>query len=307
MSNTEALHVSSDRWSDWLLHQRHGDDPDYESVVRDMIAEYRDRVLRGAKLASGMTLLDVGAGDGLIAFGALQQVSQPLSVILTDISAPLLLHAERISSDLGFRDCCSFIQSSAETLLGVADRSADALTSRAVFAYLQDKPLAAASFLRVLKPGGRVSLCEPIGQDAAVQLTALTNILRSQPVNVGTPYFALLQRCRALQMPSTLEGIQANPLTNFSERDLIQIFRTAGFVNIHMELHMDIKAGPAMPWSTFLKIAPRPGAPSLLDICEQHLSAPEIALLERGMKTDVENGTLVGQSATAYLTAEKPA
>src|SRR6266567_2260602 len=38
-----------------------------------MLCPIRDRVLDGARLRPGDTLLDVGAGDGLIAFGALEQ------------------------------------------------------------------------------------------------------------------------------------------------------------------------------------------------------------------------------------------
>jgi hypothetical protein len=106
-------------------------------------------------------------------------------------------------------------------------------------------------------------------------------------------------------MPSTLDGIRSNSFTNYSERDLVQIFRKAGFVNIHMEFHMDVKAGPAMPWSTFIEIAPRPGTPSLRDIFEQDFTDADISLLERGMRKAVEDGTLTGQTTNVYLTAEK--
>ena len=252
-----------------------------------------------------MTLLDVGAGDGLVAFEALRHVEQPFSVVLSDISLTLLRRAELIATDLGFRDKCSFLQTSAETLAGIVDESIDAITSRAVFAYVPDKPSALRSFLRVLKPGGRLSLGEPVGQDAAVQLVALTNVLKSEPANSNTPYLSLLQRWRALQMPSTLEEIRSNPFTNFSEKDLVRLVREAGFVNIHMELHMDVKAGPAMPWSTFIEIAPRPGTPSLREICERYFTAGEVSLLEHGMRAAVESGKLIGQNTNVYLTAEK--
>jgi len=106
-------------------------------------------------------------------------------------------------------------------------------------------------------------------------------------------------------MPSTLNGIGLNPLTNFSERDIVQLFRKANFVNIHMEFHLDVRAGPAMPWSTFIEIAPRPGTPSLREIFEQHLTAAEVELLEGCMRAAVENGTMIGQTTTLYLTAEK--
>jgi hypothetical protein len=174
-----------------------------------------------------------------------------------------------------------------------------------VLAYVQDKRSAVRSFLRVLKPGGRVSLAEPVYQHAAMQLAALTKVLQSEPANANTPFLALLQRCRALQLPSSLDEIRSTPVTNFSERELVQLFSTSGFIHIHMELHIDIKAAAAMPWSTFIEIAPRPGTPSLREIFEQHCSAAEIALLEKGMREAVEQGTLTGQTANVYLTAEK--
>jgi ubiquinone/menaquinone biosynthesis C-methylase UbiE len=305
MSDLTESDFEADCWSDWLTYRRHGGDPEHEPIVRAAVAEIRDRVLDGARLASGMTLLDIGAGDRLISFEALRRVKQPFLVILSDISTHLLKRAERIATEIGFRDQCRFLQSSAETLAGVADESVDVITSRAALAYVVDKLSAARSFLRVLRPGGRLSLGEPLGQDAAVQLAALTKVLQSQPANSNTPYLALLQRCRSLQMPSTLDGIRSNPFTNYSERDLVQIFRKAGFVNIHMEFHMDVKAGPAMPWSTFIEIAPRPGTPSLREIFEQDFTAADISLLERGMRKAVEDGTLTGQTTNVYLTAEK--
>jgi hypothetical protein len=72
-----------------------------------------------------------------------------------------------------------------------------------------------------------------------------------------------------------------------------------------MELHIDLKPGPAMPWSTFIEIAPRPGAPSLREVFEQYFTPADISLLELGMRKAVEDGTSVGQTTTVYLTADK--
>jgi ubiquinone/menaquinone biosynthesis C-methylase UbiE len=296
-----------DCWSDWLLRGRHGGDRGYEPIVREEVSQIQQRVLDGAGLTSGMKMLDVGSGEGLMAFDALQRVRQPFSVILTDISAALLAHAECSARELGVLDRCSFLRTPAETLDGIEDESVDVLTSRAVLAYVPDKASAARNFYRVLRRGGRLSLGEPVGQDAAVQLTALTNVLQSEQENGNTAYLKLLQRWRALQLPSTLDGIRRHPFTNFTERDIVQLFRKAGFVNLHMELHMDVKAGAAMPWSTFTEISPRPGAPCLREVFEKHFTLAEAALLEARIRPEVEAGTLVSQNLIVYLTAEKAA
>jgi len=59
----------------------------------DCLYPVRDKVLSHIQLASGETLLDVGCGDGLIAFGALEKISDVLCH-LSVISDDLLHHAK---------------------------------------------------------------------------------------------------------------------------------------------------------------------------------------------------------------------
>jgi len=58
----------------------------------------RDRVLDQAGLAAGETLLDVGCGDGLIGFGALDRGAG--LVIFSDISQDLLAQCRRLAGEL---------------------------------------------------------------------------------------------------------------------------------------------------------------------------------------------------------------
>jgi arsenite methyltransferase len=52
-------------------------------------------VLERAAIRAGDVVLGVGAGDGLIGFGALEQVGAPGRVIFSDISADLLDECRR--------------------------------------------------------------------------------------------------------------------------------------------------------------------------------------------------------------------
>lgn len=150
-----------DMWSDWLLGRRHGNDPDYATVMKGLVERIRDRVLYGANLQPGMILIDVGGGDGLITFGAFERVGPTLRAILADISIPLLRAAQERSVEYGVRNRCIFLHTGAERLVGVADASADVVVTRAVLAYVADRQAAAGQFLCVLKPGGAFQLLSP--------------------------------------------------------------------------------------------------------------------------------------------------
>src|SRR6266516_6822319 len=68
-----------DRWHRWLLDGRFGGDADHR--LRDLTEFFypiRDALLRKAPLREDDTLLDVGTGDGLIAFGADDQFGADL-------------------------------------------------------------------------------------------------------------------------------------------------------------------------------------------------------------------------------------
>ena len=295
----------SDIWAEWLLHRRHGGDPKQQPVIRDFAWRIGERVLDGAQLAFGQTLVDVGTGDGLVAFGAIQRVGPSLKLIFTDLSAALLECARERAGELGVLEQCTFLQTRAEQLEGVADGSADALTTRAVLAYVPDKAAAARQMYRVLKPGGRVSIGEPIHQDEAVKLAGLTHALRTRPPDAVTAPVRLLQRCRALQLPSTIAEIQANPLTNFTERDLFALFLKAGFKDIHLELHLDLRQGAPVLWETFIDTAPSPGVPTLREAFGSQLSEIERKQIEEWLRPQVESGSYTERSAVAYLTAVK--
>jgi methylase of polypeptide subunit release factors len=60
-----------------------------------------------AQLRPGDTLLDVGTGDGLIAFGALERLGPAGRVIFSDISQDLLDHCRTAAAAEGLLDRCS--------------------------------------------------------------------------------------------------------------------------------------------------------------------------------------------------------
>jgi arsenite methyltransferase len=125
-------------------------------------------------------------------------------VLFTDISRPLLRHVEAAADRLGVRGQCSFHHCSAETLTAIGDMSVDVVTTRAVLAYVGNKSAALREFHRILKPGGRLSIAEPILRDEAIAVSALKLQLDARPAEQSEPLIPLLHRWKAAQFQTPL-------------------------------------------------------------------------------------------------------
>jgi arsenite methyltransferase len=304
--NTSSPAPEDDPWSEWLLHRRHADDPQLEKAVQQSMERYADQVLDHARLSPRMRLVDVGTGDGLVAFRAIRRIGVTLRVLMTDVSERMLWHVEQRALELGVRRQCTFLHCGADRLDGIADETADVVTTRAALAYVSDKKRALREFLRVLKPGGRISLAEPIFQDDALSTRALKRLLDSRPAEALHPFMPLLHRWKMAQFPDTEEKIRNSHIANYSERDLIRIAQGVGFDELHLELHIDVLPSLIPNWEAFLKSSPHPLAPPLRWILAEQFSAAERQLFEAIMRPVVEDPRTVATDRIAYLTAGKP-
>ncbi len=296
----------SDIWSDWLLHRRHGNNDEQAGHLQIKINQFADRVLDNAKLATGMTLADIGTGDGLIAFRAIDRIGPSLKVILTDISSAILHHTEDLANQRQYQHQCRFVHCTAENLGAIADASVDVVITRSVLAYVPDKKAAFNEFYRILKPGGRLSLGEPVYRDDAFKLVALKTWIDNHPDHPDTRLLRLAHRWKSAQLPATLEAIRANPLTNYSERDLFVMIGECRFGDVHVELHLDSATQHAMEWHVFIQSAPHPQAPTLKEILETRFSEEDRLFFEQAMRPAIE---LTGQGSMermVYITARKP-
>ncbi|MDE2049476.1 MAG: class I SAM-dependent methyltransferase [Gammaproteobacteria bacterium] len=302
----EAKAPAADLWSQWLLHGRYAQDAEFQKAVHALVDRYVERVLDGAQLAAGRILVDVGTGEGLVAFRAIERVGASLRVWLTDISEPMLHHAETQSAERGVRSQCTFVRCPADHLDGIPDSSADVVVTRSVLAYVLDKTAALREFHRVLKPGGRISLAEPVYQDDALAASAMRSVIQSNPPDRVSPMTVLLHRWKAAQYPDTEERILASPIANYSERDMIRFAQAAGFTELHLELHIDTLPSIVRSWDVFINSSPHPLAPPLSTIMSQQFTAEERQLFERTMRPVIEDPKAVTTDRMLYLTAKKP-
>ncbi len=252
-------------------------------------------MLDGSGLAPGERLLDVGCGEGLIAFGALERGAG--HVTFSDISEPLLDLCSRAAADLGLAERCSFVKAPAERLEGVADASVDVVTTRSVLIYSTQKEQAFREFFRVLGPGGRVSLYEPIN--------SFGMRIRRQGF-WGYPSDGLGDLAERIDAVYAAIQPESDPMLDFDERDLAGFAERAGFFPIELELLIEIKPMEPQPWAAFLNTSGNPKIPTFADAMEQALSEEERERFATHLRPLVERGAGVWRMAHAYLTARKP-
>lgn len=292
------MEPSRDRWSDWLLQRRFGGDPQAMERARATLHPVRDRVLDQTPLHEAAVLLDVGCGDGLIAFGALERYPG-CQVIFSDISQPLLDHAAALARDLDLLARCTFLHAPADDLSALADQTVDAVTTRSVLIYVKPKLAAFQEFYRVLKPGGRVSIFEPINRFAAPEPPHVFHGYDVTPIQHLTDKLKAAKRANLADVSSMID---------FDERDLLGWAEAAGFEDIHLRLEAEILAHTEdVSWESFLHTAGNPLDPTIAEVIEQVLTPQEVDEFTRYLQPLVSGKRGTRRMALAYLWASKPA
>ena len=286
-----------DMWYEWLQKRRFGGNARQMKATMRYLYPVRNKVLRHARLKEGETLLDVGCGDGLIGFGALEKTASA-RVVFSDISEDLLHHARSIAENTGVLDRCEFTRAAAEDLSAIASGSVDVVTTRSVLIYVALKQQAFCEFYRVLKPGGRVSIFEPINRPG---YPARPDGFFGYDV---TAVAAMAQKVKAVY--EQIQPRESDPMIDFDERDLLMFAHQAGFGKVHLALQ--VKIGPmekTADWETMLQVAANPKVPTLEEAMGQALSPAEREAFVAHLRPLVEAGGGTIRSAVAYLWAVK--
>jgi SAM-dependent methyltransferase len=284
-----------DIWAEWLAARRYGGDPEMRRRMREDLAPVRDKVLDRAGLAEGETLLDVGCGEGMIGFGALERGAG--HVVFSDISDDLLDFCREAAGELGVSERCSFVNTGAADLSGIADAGVDVVTTRSVLIYVPEKAQAFAEFFRVLRPGGRYSAYEPINRFG---MEDRTQGFWGYPADGVSDLAERVEQIYAEIQPPD------DPMLDFDERDLVRLAEETGFFPIELELQAEIRAMQPRPWDAFLHSSGNPKIPTIAEAMDQALTPEERERFAAHLRLMVEEGKGVWRMAHAYVRAEKP-
>jgi SAM-dependent methyltransferase len=259
----------------------------------------RDKVLADAGVGPGDRVLDVGCGDGLVGLRAAELVGPDGHVTLSDFSTQLLRHAADAAGAAGLAARCSFVHSSLPELDGLPDAAFDVVTIRSVLIYVADKAAALAAVRRVLRPGGRVSLFEPINSFGA---PAEPGRLWGFAVDGALAEAAAVSRAAAANAP------EHATMLGFDERDLFALALGAGLVDVRLDYHAELTAGspPAADLHAFLATAPNPLAPTYGELLTRALSPDAAEKLRSRLARSFAERDFVRRAAVAHMSARRP-
>jgi SAM-dependent methyltransferase len=304
--------AAGDRWASWLIKQRDGGAAIERERTHRLLAPIRDRILDAAMIRPRECVLDVGCGDGLLGLRALELGAD---VIFSDISEDCLDLCRTIvagqpndAEEAGTPDerarnqrgQASYRHCSAEDLGPV---EADVIVLRSVLMYVADKRRAFSEFFRVLRPGGRVSLFEPINRFGAAQRRAT---LGGFDVTGVEPLAQRVREQASRLSSAPRQTVQA--MTDFDEYDLFEAAERAGFERIRLDTAAELKPETMIntrSWDTFLDSSPNPLAPTWRQAIASALSASDARRLEACLKPQIEEGRGTTRLATAFLFAAK--
>jgi arsenite methyltransferase len=283
-----------DPWVQWVLHRRHGGDPEQQKKDLEYLIPVRDQVLQNAKIAADDVVLDVGTGDGLIAFGALAQVGERDRLILSDISQDCLEYCQALVRQMGVTERCQLLRASADDLTALEEASVDVITTRSVLIFVTAKQRAFHEFYRVLKPNGRLSIFEPINRYFGIPGPSGYDVA---PIHdIWPKIWAVYER----KHPS-----ETNPMVDFDERDLLTLAEQAGVRETHLELRVRIMPMPPLRWDVWVRSSPHPLVPTLEEALHEALTPEEIARCVEHLRPLMEGGQGTWRDAVAYLWAVK--
>ena len=278
-----ALSGQLDQWAEWLVRTRFAGWPaDEVAEALEELGRKRDRVLDGAAIEHGDVVADVGAGTGLLTLGAVERVGPEGDVIAMDISVDAL---EELRANCAAANV-SYLVGQAD-VLPLRDESVDAVVTRSVLIYVEDKAEAAREFSRVLRSGGHVSLFEPVNS---------RNLLLTQAVDFS-PLGELGDRVRAWN--EDFYSSTDDPMLSFDDSDLERFFVDAGLAEVQVDSGADEHQ---IPGERYLNQVGAPGRPTLLERWRAEFAADEVERL-----TDfLAPRTIPARFPHVFVTGRKP-
>jgi arsenite methyltransferase len=286
----------TDVWATWLRTGRDGGSARMRAENLSRLEEIRDQILDRAAIRPGDTVLDVGTGQGLLGLEALNRTGPDGRVIFSDISEPLLDDCRGAVAQVSASARSSFVRASATDLSAIGTATIDVVVERAVLLFIEDRARAFSEYHRVLRPGGRVSLAEPLNSWMSADRPGYL---------WGYDVTAVTDLERKLHDAGRAGGAADDELLcGFDDRDLVAMARTAGFRRVETQTDLALAPPPARDdVDVFLDTAPNPLAPTTRALMSAALTAGETERFTAVLRDAINQGRGERRHAMTYLRA----
>lgn len=133
----------------------------WDSLIDEVTVARLARIVEGLGIRRGGVVLDAGSGTGVLIPFLLRAVGDQGRVVALDFAEEMLRRAREKYGDENITYVVSDL-----TCTPFPDCVFDEIVCNSCFPHLQDKAAAAREMMRILKPGGRVTVCHTMSREA---------------------------------------------------------------------------------------------------------------------------------------------
>jgi len=126
----------------------------WDETVAEKDTAKLERMAKRLNLKSGSTALDVGTGTGVFLPFILEKIGNNGRIVALDIAEEMLTRAQSKGYTGNIDYLCADVMD-----IPLDNETFDAVVCYSSFPHFQDKPRALAELCRVIKRGGRLSIC----------------------------------------------------------------------------------------------------------------------------------------------------